>query len=494
MTVSPLILLLTLINAAWRRRFLVLIPMLVLPPLALVAATITPKVYEARMTILVQEPAKLNPFLNDLSIGPDLKNRMEGLRALLHSEHILENVLRDIGIITDDTDAKQKQSMINVLSSSINVQLIGNDLIELRLRDGASEGLAKALTIISNRFIERLLSPERSAISNSEEFLQSQIAERKAELDEAEEQYALFRAQNADKLPEVYAATMARLSHLEQQLDAKRTELVSAAASFGSLQSQLTSTNPIIGALEDDIVRLTRELSTLRAKYTDNHSRVVAAKRELARVENERKALLDEVRELTPEDVERMWNMAANSSNASEGKETPLMVTQMLRLKETQTRRVALENEIEQMEKAVNALRDKVTEFAPVEKELSRLQTRISLAKEMYDTLSKRHEMARVTGALGRFEGPERIKIIDEPVDPVRPITPGKTIFLIVSIITSLLVGAGLAFVAELLDPTLRTVAGIASLTKYEVITRLPPLAQEALPSAGPSAPSIASG
>ena len=101
--------------------------------LALVAATITPKVYEARMTILVQEPAKLNPFLNDLSIGPDLKNRMEGLRALLHSEHILENVLRDIGIITEDTDAKQKQSMINVLSSSINVQLIGNDLIELLL-------------------------------------------------------------------------------------------------------------------------------------------------------------------------------------------------------------------------------------------------------------------------------------------------------------------------------------------------------------------------
>jgi polysaccharide chain length determinant protein (PEP-CTERM system associated) len=484
MMTNPLYLLLHLVSAAWRRRFLILVPMLCLPPLALLASSLTPKVYESRMTILVQEPAKLNPFLNDLSIGPDLKNRMEGLKALLHSEHILENVLRDIGVIDENTDPKHKQSAINVLSSSINVQLIGNDLIELRLRDGQAEGLAKALNVVSNRFIERILSPERSAVSNSEDFLQQQISERKKELEAAEEAFANFKAENADKLPDIYVATMGRLTSLEQQIDAKRTELASAAASLGSLQSQLTSTNPIIGALEDDIVKLTRELSSLRAKYTESHSSVIAVRRNLSRLEAERKALLDEVRELTPQDVERLWNRAANASSSTDASDMPLLVTQMLRLKETQTRRIALETEIEQMEKAVANLRLKITEFAPVEKQLVQLQSKIVLAREMYDSLSKRHEMARVTGALGRFESPERIKVIDEAMDPVRPITPGKSVFLIISIITSLLVGAGLAFVAELLDPTIRSLQSVISLSGLEVITRVPPVSQAALPEA----------
>ncbi|MFY7777914.1 MAG: hypothetical protein ACOVQ8_06515, partial [Elstera sp.] len=71
-----------IVSAAWYRRYLLCVPIVVMPLLAFGVSLLLPKNYEARMTILVQEPAKLNPFLNDLAVGPNLKDRMEGLKAL----------------------------------------------------------------------------------------------------------------------------------------------------------------------------------------------------------------------------------------------------------------------------------------------------------------------------------------------------------------------------------------------------------------------------
>ena len=66
-------LILLVAEIAWRRRYLIVIPLLVFPVLAFIAGRMTPKTYEAQATILVQETAKLNPFLNDLAVGPNLK-------------------------------------------------------------------------------------------------------------------------------------------------------------------------------------------------------------------------------------------------------------------------------------------------------------------------------------------------------------------------------------------------------------------------------------
>jgi len=51
------------LTAAWRRRYLIVTPMLVLPVLGGIAGHFAPKTYETKMTILIQEPGKLNPFL-----------------------------------------------------------------------------------------------------------------------------------------------------------------------------------------------------------------------------------------------------------------------------------------------------------------------------------------------------------------------------------------------------------------------------------------------
>ena len=97
------------------------------------------------MTILVQEPDRLNPILNDIAIGADVKDRMPALLALLKSKHVLVDVLQDLGQITPQTDARTEDVRVGTLGAALNAQLTGSDLIELKIRGPHADGLSKTL-------------------------------------------------------------------------------------------------------------------------------------------------------------------------------------------------------------------------------------------------------------------------------------------------------------------------------------------------------------
>lgn len=89
---SLIINLAALLWAGWRRRYLVIVPVLLLPLSGAIVGILAPKNYQTSTTILFQEAAQQNPFLEDLSIATNLKARMAALNALLHSRHILASV------------------------------------------------------------------------------------------------------------------------------------------------------------------------------------------------------------------------------------------------------------------------------------------------------------------------------------------------------------------------------------------------------------------
>ncbi|GLI94921.1 Wzz/FepE/Etk N-terminal domain-containing protein [Methylocystis echinoides] len=132
-----------ILGAAWRRRYLIVVPTIAMPILAGTAHIVMPKAYEAKMSVLVQEPARLNPFLNDLSIGTNVKDRMPALIALVKSEHILGDVLKDIGQVTNETEQHIRNGLVSQLASSLSVQLVGSEVVELKIRNQKAEGLGK---------------------------------------------------------------------------------------------------------------------------------------------------------------------------------------------------------------------------------------------------------------------------------------------------------------------------------------------------------------
>ena len=463
-----------LINAAWRRRYLIVVPFLVMIPVSVIGAHFAPKTYEAKTILLLQETGMNNPFLKDYVVGLDVKDRFSALQALLKSEHVLRNVLRDIHGPEIERDDKKLAIMMHQLAGEVSVQLIGTDLIEFKLTGRQPQGLGAMLTSISRHFLDRLLSPERSSLGAAEDFLKDQKEKRRKDLQAAERAFASFKTENSDKLPAVYATTVQALGAMRQKLEEKVRELSASDAALKDIRQGLTSTNPIVGRLEEAMIQTTTELTALKSRYTEGHSEVQAAERRLKRLQEERRDYLEGVAKMDQVDVERLWNFAAGQTQSSEKSPPPLLVSQLLRLQEAKARQAALQNDVDQLKATVDELHRSMALHGPIEQELQRLEKEVTSARELYDLFSKRHDSAATSHALGAFTGPERVKIIDAPQDPRVPITLPAIVYVLAGLFAGLSLGAALAVVAEMLDQQVRTASDFTSLLNAPVLARLP--------------------
>lgn len=475
-----------ILMAAWRQRYVILIPVLVLPVLGGAIATTQGKIYDTHTTILVQETSKLNPFLEDLSVSTNLKERMAALDTLLHSRHVLSSVADELELFEEGVSEAEKDRIIRRLSSGIGLNQRGKDLVQISYRAGSPDDMKRTLEVVSKYFVDQLLAPERSSIAKSEEFIKAQIEQQKEELLRAEQSLSDFKHKNAARLPAFHGGNVKRLRELRQLLAEKNVELSGATAELSSMDKQLTSTNPVVGALEKRIVGLTGELELLRSRYTDQHSKVVHAQRQLVHLREKRNYLIEKTSKLTPEQVERLWNLAMSSTNNGEvngntsigdqSRVSTLLVSQLQDIQKSKTKEQRLKQEISSIEAQISNMDMQVRSFATVERELTELERDLDTRQKLYNEFLKRYEMAKVTGSLGKFEEKNRIKIIDQPYTPSAPSNIPALIFVVAGIIGGLALGAGLALLLELLDTTLRRSDQLQQMTNAPVLSRIPKL------------------
>ena len=239
-----------LMTSAWRRRYLIAVPILIMPVIGLMVGILSPKKYETYTTILIQEAAKQNPFLKDLTVETNLRERMAALQALLHSRHVLAEVAFKIGLINKETPGEEVGQRVAELSRNLKATLIGEDLVKITYEANEPGDMAETLRHVSVRFVERIIAPERSSIKNSESFLGVELTRRKAELDIAEKNLADYKTEFAGELPELHSRNVNRLGNLKESLSQIKTQLDGARAAWKDLRSRLFKTNPVVGKIE----------------------------------------------------------------------------------------------------------------------------------------------------------------------------------------------------------------------------------------------------
>lgn len=464
-----------LLTAAWRRRYLIVLPTLLLPILGVAVGHFAARVYETKMTILIQEPGKLNPFLEDLAVKTNLKDRMAALTALLTSRHVMQSVAEDLGLINKTTSQPVADRIVADLGSSVSVQLIGQELVEMRYRASSPVGIDTVLTRIGDRFMERVAAPEDSSMRESVTFLDRELTGMTKRLEAAESDVAHYRAEHAQSLPDQRGANLQRLATLREQLAEREVRLAGAQSEFTETRARLARTDPVIGRLEQDIVSARGDLAVLRSRYTDEHSKVQAVMRRLERLEEERAALIKAGQDLTPADLDRMWNLAAVAKKEGEGAQ-PLLVSQVAMLEGARTRLEQVKSELINLRGAIAELSVALEQSGDVERELDKRQRAVAETQDLVQSLRKRFEMAKVTGELSRFQAPERIKVIDRPTVPNAPTRPLTLLFGLGGFGGGLALGIGLAVLLELADTSVRRIRQMEALTGVKVLARIEPL------------------
>lgn len=463
-----------IMSGAWRRRYAIAVPILILPVLGLFISIITPKNYSSHTSMLIQETAKMNPFLKDLAVSAMLKERMGALKALLHSRHILGTVAEERELVDEDTSAEQRDAVISELSDALTVQMVGKDLIRIDYKTHNPDGMKETLEAVRKQFVEQLLAPERSSMTDSSYFLDEHLEQRQLELNKSELALAEFKDLHATELPELHLTNITRLSQLKQLLSAREAEFAGANRSLGGLDQQLSKTNPVLGRIEEQIVHIRGDLALLRARYTDKHSKILGALRNLRRLEEERQNILSKKQTDQTFDVDRLWDIASSAPINADSGEQPLLVSQLENLQLARSKVDGLEEEIKSLKNMIDDLDDQMAGYGANANALSKLERTLKVKRDLYDDLLQRRERARITSSLSIFEQDKRIKVIDRSFTPTAPSNPSLYLFVIAGFLGGIFLGCGIAVVLEISDTTLRRRDRLEALTGVAMISRIP--------------------
>lgn len=465
-----------ILAGAWRRRYTIVIPILILPLFAALISVLSPKNYTSHTSMLLQETAKLNPFLEDLAISAMLKERINSLKILLHSRHILGSVATEQGLVDASTSPQKRDQIIAQLSQALSINMLGKDLIRIDYRSSEAQGMKSMLSVVSAHFIEQVLAPERSSMTDSSKFLAMHLNSRQLDLDRAETAMATFKDKYAQELPELYLTNVSRLSQMKQRLAEKKAEMAGATRSLGSINQQLSKTNPVLGLIEQKIVRLQGELALLRARYTEQHSKVISANKKLQRLELERQQLLANANDAIS--IDQLWAIGSNYQITSDPKKQPLLISQLEAMQQTSGKVEGLEEEVKSLHAMINLLERQLSTYGANASELSKLQREVMVKRDLYDDILLRFEKANITASLSVFEQDKRIKIIDSPFTPSTPSNKSLILFIISGIVGGILLGCGLAIVQELSDTSIYRRIQLEALSDAPVLTRIPYVAQ----------------
>lgn len=443
-----------LLAAAWRHRYAIAAPILLLPFLGAAIGYYLPRPYEVRMSVLVQEPDRQNPAFDELAMRTiRLTDRIDALRALVTSRQTLVRVSKEMGLLQPEAGEEEEAAVARALTNAVSMQLIGQEVIQLRYRgrtmEGPAEGI-RALESLSIRLIEAVLEPERAAYQQALPFLERSLAEAQAALQEAETELAEFRSRNYAQLPDQLLGNTARLARLREELREREVRLAGAEGEIASIRVRLLRTDPVIGRLEQDISSAMGELALLRAGYTEEHSRVQAARRRLQMLEEERAKHIQATEHATSADLERLWNLAAVTASRGEGAQ-PFLISQVAAMEQARGRVEQLRSEITSLREAVDELAASIAKAGGVERELRTLERSVAGRADLVQQLSRRYEMARVTADLVREQGSQRVRIVDPAHEPRAPFLPMPLLSAFVGLAAGVVLGIGLAILLDLM-------------------------------------------
>jgi len=389
-----------LVQGAWRRRFLVLLPILFMVPVSIAAALILPKAYIARSLLQLQESGRDNPFARDgdgASSVYRVQERFQGLRALLISDRVLSQAL---GAEVDKLPPSEREKRTGELRQALAIDLIGGDFIEVKLSGAQPEGLGKRLETVMASFLEALI-PEQGGATAA----QLMLSARRQELDALNRAKEEVRRELTALLPNGSDEAAQRLSTIEQVRSGRWNTLVQIEAEISRLREAL-------GKPSDE--QLEREMAALPARGSG---------------EADQSAIRDQ------QSSDRVQALAA--------------------LKSLLPQRQSLAAQTQNLGTDAATLKGDMSRFQELQERLTGLEKEIAAARQTYDDYQKRFSNTNAVRSVGILRAPELIRIVDPPRDPVNP-SGSRVLYVLSGLIAGALLGLGLAFVAERLDQRIR--------------------------------------
>jgi len=353
---------------------------------------------------------------------------------------------------------------VNAILANVGVGVIGkSNLIAVDFYASDPKWAAQFVNKLVARHIER--RAKLSQQSEARRFFESQYDVLAAKSRDAEVALEEFnRRQGIDALsPEQRKSMRARLTDLQTLLSNSERELAEGTARVAFLTSEIKNYPKNIATesrvaqnqqfIKPKILELELQRSELLSKYAPTSVKVRDIDRQIA-----------EARRLMNSDRETLAETTNTINPAYQNLEVDLA--------QTKAQMAAVAARVEALRAQVAENKTMVGHLDEISSEQERLEQAVASSKESAATYSKKEEEARFTTALDESSLVD-IAIAQSAEVPTVPEKSKQSIMLILGALMSLVVGVGLAFLRDRLDPAVKSAAEAKSVTGLPILAEV---------------------
>ena len=478
---------LTNLRGMWQRRWIGLAAAWIVAIVGVAIAYKIPERYEASARVYVDTESLLRPLLAGLAVQPNVDQQVSLISRTLISRPNVEKLLRLADLDLRTNGANDREELIdNVMR---NVKLDGNitsNLYIISYRDPDPSLARKVVQSLLTIFVESSLGDKRQDTQAAVRFLDEQIKRYEDNLTATENKIKQFRLKYMGVSSKEGQDYFARMSKLSVDIDAARLELQSAEQARDAYKQQVAGETPVFipepsdaapqegeGGLEIDgrIGALKRDLDTLLRKYTDEHPDVIATRRLIAQLEDQRRAEV-EARRKAAAAAPRRGQMAIDQN--------PVMQQMRISLADAEAAVAAARAKLSGLQGQYQQLKSQAALVPQVEAEFTQLNRDYDVQKKTYENLLARREAASM-GKDVQDTGGAQFRIIDPPRVSPQPIAPNRLAMLGVAFGLAVLAGLLASLVANQTMPTFHDARTMREVTKRPILGMVSMLPSEAL-------------
>jgi polysaccharide chain length determinant protein (PEP-CTERM system associated) len=449
----------------WMRRKQVALLVFAAAFAAVVSFTIwLPDLYSAKATVLVETQQVSQEFVRS-SVGAGLESRIQTIQQELMSRERLADLvarftlypdLRKKGVAFDAIIARLRRD-IRLEPTAVDQQGYGGNrtiafAISYSGRDPAI--VAQVANRLASLYVEGNTKIREGQAVRTAEFLNTQLANVKKDLDANERRVSEFNLGHIGELPQQVAANLASLERLNTQLRLNGENQIRAMDRRERLEKQLAdaasapapaAARPALSPGVEQLANLRQQLEELKRKFTDQYPEVVRVRTELAALEQQ-----------LSERAATGSTGAAPTTNAVPSIDPTTRLSQAI--EDTDTELKALKSEELALRQAIGGYEQRVENVPKRQEEFQALSRDYGTTKERYDALLKRYEEAQLAASLEQGQQVEQFRILDPAIAPSEPAAPNRLQLFVIGFVLSIGLALGAVLLAEKLDTTFHNV------------------------------------
>jgi polysaccharide chain length determinant protein (PEP-CTERM system associated) len=468
------------LEIAWRRKWLIVLPFVVVATATAIQSRMTPNRYRSETVILVV-PQRIPENYVRSTVTSRIEDRLQSIGQEILSRTFLEKVILDFNLYVEARKTGVMENVVDAMrQNDIKVEPVKGDAFRISYVSGDPQKAMQVTDRLASLFIEANRRDREKLADGTNQFLENQLEDARRRLAEHEKKVEEYKRRYSGELPtqvesnlQVIQNTQLQVQAVVDSIDRDRDRRLVLERSIADLAAADTRTErPPAAAAPggepiDELETARRTLRELELRLTAAHPDVIRAKRQ--------------VRDLEAKAAATTRVPAAAPAAAATAPPVGGDATRQARLRNLQVELNNVDRQITARETEEKRLRGIITSYqarveaAPArESELIALTRDYTTLEKVYQTLLTKGEDSKVAANLERRQAGEQFRILDPARVPERPFSPNRMRMNLMGALAGLAIGLGLAALIEYRDTTLRTDDDVVTSIGLPVLAMIP--------------------